>query len=229
MSFFQHLTPFRPGPGRRDRFRRCLLKGCEQAFVPSHPQARYCSVTCTRSARQWRRWRASRCYRASESGRKRRRAQNSRYRQRQRERAEVVAAAVSVPVDPVAAGNTGIPIDDTAIPAGDAAVPATDAADVPATDAADDIRGGSAEAPSDGREGQRPAEFCEHFEERACLRPGCYVVFGVRYEHSNRHFCSVACRLALRRVLDRESRYRWRRQPGQSWRVTGRCQPPDTS
>jgi hypothetical protein len=37
------------------------------------------------------------------------------------------------------------------------------------------------------------------------------------------------CRLALRRVLDREARYRQRRRRRPRRRVTGRCRDPDTS
>jgi hypothetical protein len=39
----------------------------------------------------------------------------------------------------------------------------------------------------------------------------------------------VACRLALRRVLDREARYRTRRRHRRGKRVTRRVRPPDTS
>jgi hypothetical protein len=69
------------------------------------------------------------------------------------------------------------------------------------------------------REGQRPASGGEDFCARMCERPGCYVTFVVKHEASCRRFCSVACRLALRRVLDREARYRQRRRP--SWRGRG--------
>ncbi len=62
------------------------------------------------------------------------------------------------------------------------------------------------------REGQRPACSRENFAGRMCDRPGCYVVFDVRHEHASRRFCSVACSRALRRVLERESRYRQRRR-----------------
>lgn len=202
---FQSLTPFRPGPRRRYRIRRCLLKGCEQAFVPSRPQSRYCRGECARAACQWRRWRASRRYRASVEGRERRRAQHGRYRQRRRERA-----------------STAIQTTETVA----AAIRAAEAVhDAPASETPEATLKTSPES----REGQRPAEFREHFAERACLRPGCYLVFGVRHEHSNRHFCSVACRLALRRVLDREARYHWRRQRESFRRVTGRYPSPDTS
>jgi hypothetical protein len=68
-------------------------------------------------------------------------------------------------------------------------------------------------------EGQRPASGGEDFCARMCDRPGCYVMFVVKHEHSCRRFCSVACRLALRRVLDREARYRQRRRRG--WRGRG--------
>jgi hypothetical protein len=39
----------------------------------------------------------------------------------------------------------------------------------------------------------------------------------------------VACRLALRRVLDREARYRARRRRMRCERVKKRARPPDTS
>jgi hypothetical protein len=46
------------------------------------------------------------------------------------------------------------------------------------------------------------------------------------HEHSSKRFCSVACRRALRCVLDREVRYQARRR---CERVTRRARPPDTS
>ncbi len=69
----------------RHGWRLCLLKGCTKWFQPAFSQARYCSRACQQGARHWRRWRASRRYRASPQGQERRRAQNIRYRQRQRE------------------------------------------------------------------------------------------------------------------------------------------------
>ena len=167
------------------RFRRCLLKGCEQAFVPPRPQSRYCNAACGRSAARWRRWQSSRRYRSSESGRERRRAQHVRYRQRRRERAAAEAAAA----------NASPPVEFI----------------------------------SSACEGQRAAEIPEDFAVRSCDRPGCYVEFAVRPGDTSRRFCSAACRLALRRVLDRESRWRWRRRRGRIQRVTPRCQSPDTS
>ena len=79
------------------------------------------------------------------------------------------------------------------------------------------------------REGQRPAAGDEDFCERMCDRPGCYVTFWVSEPSVCRHFCSTACRLALRRVLDREWRYRQRRRRWRRERVTRRCHRPDTS
>jgi hypothetical protein len=78
-------------------------------------------------------------------------------------------------------------------------------------------------------EGQRPASPSEDFSTRRCERPGCYEHFSIKHEHSCRRFCSVMCRLALRRVLDRESRYRARCRHRRSERVTRRARPPDTS
>jgi hypothetical protein len=79
------------------------------------------------------------------------------------------------------------------------------------------------------REGQRPAPLREEFSTRRCERPGCYEHFSIKHEHSCRRFCSVACRLALRRVLDREARYRARRQRLRRERLTRRVRPPDSS
>ena len=180
---FQCSRAIRPEPGCGGRYRRCLLKGCEQRFVPSRPQSRYCGAACARSAARWRRWQSSRRYRSSESGRERRRAQRVRYRRRRRER--VAAEAVVVDASPPA---------DLISPA---------------------------------REGQRAAEIPEDFAMRSCHRPGCYAEFAVRSADSSQRFCSVACRLALRRVLDRESRWRWRRRRGSARRVIVRRHSPD--
>jgi hypothetical protein len=79
------------------------------------------------------------------------------------------------------------------------------------------------------REGQRLVTFAKDSAARPCLRPGCYEVFLVQPEHVCKRFCSVACRLALRRVLDRESRYRARRRRRRGERVSQQSPPPDTS
>ncbi len=76
-----------PVPGR-PRTRRCLLKGCEKAFRPIVPQDRYCSDDCREKAREWSSWRADRKYRATESGKQRRRAQSTRYREKARQRSQ---------------------------------------------------------------------------------------------------------------------------------------------
>lgn len=86
----------------------------------------------------------------------------------------------------------------------------------------------SADVPA-AREGKRPACAGEKSAERMCDRPGCYAVFAVRHEHSCRRFCTVVCRLALRRVLDREARYRQRRRRWRRERMTRPCPHPDTS
>jgi hypothetical protein len=87
---------------------------------------------------------------------------------------------------------------------------------------------GSADAESP-REGQRAAPACEDFSARPCARPGCYELFCPPHQHSCKRFCSAACRLALRRVLDREARYRARRRPMRCASVTRPARSPDTS
>jgi hypothetical protein len=79
------------------------------------------------------------------------------------------------------------------------------------------------------REGQRPTPGSKDFPTRPCARPGCYELFPIPHEHSCKRFCSVACRLALRRVLDREARYRARCRRRRGARLTKRPRPPDTS
>jgi hypothetical protein len=79
------------------------------------------------------------------------------------------------------------------------------------------------------REGQRILSSGEDFSARRCQRPGCYEFFSLPHEHSCKRFCSVACRLALRRVLDREARYLARRRRPRCERVTKRARSPDTS
>jgi hypothetical protein len=83
--------------------------------------------------------------------------------------------------------------------------------------------------PAAACEGQRPASPGEDFVECLCARPGCYVTFWIDPARSNRRFCSLVCRLALRRVLDREARYRQRRRRWRRERMTRRCHRPDTS
>ena len=79
------------------RCRRCLLKGCERWFHPSHPQRRYCSEDCQQAARRWRRWHASQHYRASTQGQERRRAQSRRYRERRRQQTATLEANANTP------------------------------------------------------------------------------------------------------------------------------------
>jgi hypothetical protein len=63
---------------------------------------------------------------------------------------------------------------------------------------------------------------------RCCDRPGCYVLFPLGTPAQPRRFCCPLCRRALRRVLDREARWRRRRRrglrrPGRRSRAPPRC------
>jgi hypothetical protein len=79
------------------------------------------------------------------------------------------------------------------------------------------------------REGQRISSADKDFSGEPCARPGCYELFAQPHEHSCKRFCSIACRLALRRVVDREARYQTRRRRLRWERVTRRARPPNTS
>jgi hypothetical protein len=78
-------------------------------------------------------------------------------------------------------------------------------------------------------EGQRLGPESENFSGQPCDRPGCYQLFRLAHEHVCKRFCSVACRLALRRVLDREARYHERRRRLRPKRLTRPPRPADTS
>jgi hypothetical protein len=177
---------------RRPRCRRCLLKGCEQRFRPSRPQSRYCSDPCQHQARRWRRWRAGQKYRASQQGKERRRHQSQRGRERRRQAGVPVASSVTPVVDVPPSTISPSP-----------SPPSSAAA------AAQLDRGGGV--------GQRPAIFSRIFPYHPCDRPGCYELFVVRPRSPGQHFCCVSCRQALRRVLDREAR--WRRRGRQRARA----------
>jgi len=171
----------RPGqavavPPCHGRCRRCLLKGCERFFRPTRPQSRYCSTTCCHAARRWRRRQASRRWRASATGKVRRRAQCRRARQRIPLVVLPELPSVSEPVAP------SPPVTGPPAPA--------------------------------ACEGQRPATIPEKSSSQPCQRPGCYAVFVLRPRSPQQRFCSPSCRQALRRVLDRERRWRRRRRQG---------------
>lgn len=173
----QYPPPCGPTQEPSSRFgpRRCLLKGCERLFRPVRPQERYCSAACRDEAAQWRRWRSSRKYRASDGGKQCRREQARRYRERRRQQQSAHLEAAEV------------------------------------------------------REGQRAAPDGQDFSGFACRRPGCYVLVPIEPSVPQRRFCSCPCRLALRRVLDREARWRKRRRQCRPRRSYGhRSRPPPT-
>ena len=78
----------------------------------------------------------------------------------------------------------------------------------------------AAACPDDGTdtgEGKRLPEKGEPSEKIPlcpCDRPGCYVLFPAGSSGNPRRFCCPLCRRALRRVLDRETRWRRRRRRG---------------
>jgi hypothetical protein len=72
----------------------------------------------------------------------------------------------------------------------------------------------SPEAVDPACEGQRAVEIPEEFANCPCDRPGCYELFAPQPRSPRQHFCSSACRQALRRVRQRERRLRARRRRG---------------
>jgi len=74
------------------------------------------------------------------------------------------------------------------------------------------------------RAGKRWAEKTAALACAACNRPGCYVLLPGGCPGPGRRFCCLLCRRALRRVLDREARFRQRRRRG--LRAPGRHRRP---
>jgi hypothetical protein len=79
------------------------------------------------------------------------------------------------------------------------------------------------------REGQRPATNLANFLGRPCCRPGCYALFPLQPRSPGQCFCSRLCRLALRRVLDREAHWRRRHRRACPRRRPASRPPPNSS
>jgi hypothetical protein len=80
-------------------------------------------------------------------------------------------------------------------------------------------------APAEVREGQLKAESCEDFCGQPCRRPGCYELFQPQPRSPLQGFCSRSCCRALRRVRQREARWRRRRRllGARRFRPPSRC------
>ena len=203
LQFPYALLPGQPSGSRRWHpcCRRCLLKGCECWFLPTWPQARYCSTACQVAAQYWRVWLANQLYRASDHGKERRRDQSRRYRDRARQRSSLAEPAPPTPhIEPAASV-----IEAESHPKNDPppVIPAVS-------------------------EGERPAEIPEKSCGQPCHRPGCYVLFLPSVASQGQEFCSAACRQALRRVRQREARLRHRRRRGARPLRRPRGGPPRT-
>ena len=182
------LAPGQPGGFRRWHpcCRRCLLKDCERWFLPTWPQARYCSPTCQAAAERWRSWHACQRYRATPRGKERRREQARRHRGRALERSVLAESALQV-----------LPIE-----------PPLSAIEARTASESDSTPMNPADCDSVG---QRPAEILPKSCGLPCNRPGCYVLFLPSPRSPDQHFCSGSCRQALRRVRQREARPERRR------------------
>ena len=81
----------------------------------------------------------------------------------------------------------------------------------------------SCSCPEPPPEGQRPAVDSGFF---CCDRPGCEEHFAPSTRSPCRRFCSPSCRQALRRVIERERRWRQRARRARRRHPTGRCRGP---
>jgi hypothetical protein len=234
--------------GQPDGFRRwhpcchrCLLKGCERWFLPPRPQARYCGPACQRAAGRWRNWYAGQRYRTTIQGKERRREQARRRRERARRRSSLAESAPQTsPIDPaspvtksqtpaVIEAQTPAVIEAQTSPVIEAQTsPVIEAQASPVIEAHTTSQSDSTPTiPADSqRVGQRPAEIPQNSCGLPCSRPGCYVLFLPSARSPDQHFCSGSCRLALRRVRQREARLRRRRRRGIPARYRRHRGPP---
>lgn len=180
------------------RQRLCLLKGCERAFHPAQPHQHFCSPGCQKEAARWRSWRSCQSYRASERGKKCRRQQSHRYRERCREQRAARWEELLLAIEAQVAQEAVI-----------AETPSPEVLQL---------------QPEQPREGQRAGPNPQDFPWTPCRRPGCYVLFPMRPSVPQQCFCCRLCRLALRRVLDREARWHARRR--RRHRPTQHSRPP---
>ena len=164
---------------------RCLLKGCEDWFVPRRPQARYCSPACQQAARRWRRWHSCQRFRATIHGKELRRDQARRYRDRIRQQSSLT--------EPTPQGHD-VELISSVIES--VTSPELESPAVVATSG----------------EGQRPAKISEKSCGLPCHRPGCYVLFLSSARSPDQKFCSSSCRQALRRVRQRGLQLQQRRR-----------------
>ena len=167
--------------GSSPRQRLCLLRGCEKLFVPLKRPERYCGGACRAAARRWQLWHTRHTYRRSEKGRERRLEQSRRRRERARERAKTGEASLRV-------DSSGAWLEITRRPDGDGAGDKYES-----------------QPNSVGHQSEKKSADCP------CSRPGCYELFAIDSRSPRKKFCSSSCRHALRRVLQREARWLWRR------------------
>jgi hypothetical protein len=81
-------------------------------------------------------------------------------------------------------------------------------------------------APTAANEGQRPGQNSDVVGGIACHRPGCYVLFLATSRSPQQRFCSCSCHKALRRVRQREARWRARRRRWARRRAASGRAPP---
>ena len=92
--------------------RKCLLKGCDRYFSPSHHLDRFCADPCREAARRWRLARANLKYRGTRHGKEARRAQAARYRTRLKERKDLSTQDPEDPFDDDATSREGYRKED---------------------------------------------------------------------------------------------------------------------
>ena len=122
--------------------------------------------------------------------------------------------ASCLPQSSLADSSLSVSVSGESVAAGGSAVPCATGLELPCQ--GESGTSGANTAGIDGwREGQRPARFTGLGGINCCDRPGCYVLYPPSIRCREQKFCSSCCRLALRRVRQRESRWRWRHGSGQ--------------
>jgi len=196
---------------REPRLRWCLLKGCDNRFVPWRPQERYCSAGCVAAAREWSRWKARRGYRRRPRGLESRRRSHKAYRLRRARREAASEASGTEPLpswlrSPRCRRGGRRRRGWCSWGGG--------------------LRGRRGGAGADGATVQRVSDGLggAGISSRgsslsaaggiSCDRPGCYDLFCPTARSPKQRFCAKSCRCAMERVWQRERRWRSRHGPG---------------
>lgn len=196
---------------RQPRSRTCLCRGCGRQITPKTWNQRFCGdAACVRAVKRWQARKRQQKRRSTEDGRRKHR-DAERERRRRRRCTPAHDLPVGTPGEPVSSGSTDPERETPPEP------PPDEPGDLPAGEPPASTAAGSGEPagepppsrPGSGPRGHATIEPEAMSGQPFCDRPGCFA--SIRPACRGRaHYCGHECRSTVRRVLDRERRWRLR-------------------